>query len=86
MSPSTAAHADRKSHSYLARLERWVEADEEEMSKEATLAGLVLLAQMMYGADWVDGHAVLRKWIEMMKGKECFVRSEELKAVEKGAR
>ncbi|KAF2622816.1 hypothetical protein BU25DRAFT_201174 [Macroventuria anomochaeta] len=89
MSPSTAAHAHKKQRFYLERLDRWLEVDGGQEMEVATLAGLVLLAnveypEMMYGTDWVGGHDVLRAWVEAMKGEEWYVGNEELKGVERG--
>ena len=86
MSPSAAAHAGRKLDFYLGRLEEWIEGSGG-VGKEATLAGVVLLAQveyheMMYGADWIEGYDELREWVERMKKEEWYVRSEVLKSVE----
>lgn len=89
MSKSTAEHAEGKWQFYLERLEQWVQDDSGAVVKRETLAGLVLLAQveyhqMMYGADWIEGHGVLREWVERMKKKEWYVASQVLKGVEKG--
>jgi glutathione S-transferase len=89
MSLSAAAHARRKLDFCLSRLEKWLQANGNEGAKGSTLAGLVLLAQveyhqMMYGADWVEGHTVLREWVEAMKKTEWYVKSEVLKRVEDG--
>lgn len=89
MSRSAAEHASGKWQFYLDRLEAWVKDDGGATVERKTIAGVVLLAQveyheMMYGADWIEGHEVLREWVEGMKREEWFVESEVLKGVERG--
>ena len=91
MSSTTAAHAERKLHFYLNRLEQWLEGDGGEDMMDLTLASLVIVAQveyhkMMYDADWLKGHDVLRRWVEGMKAQKWFVESGELKGVERSGR
>ena len=91
MSFTTAKHAERKLHFYLTRLEQWLEEDGEKAMMDSTLASLVIVAQveyhqMMYEADWVNGHAVLRRWVEGMKEQKWFVESDELKDAERNGR
>jgi glutathione S-transferase len=95
MSASAAKHAERKFHSLLSRLEKWVEADvvggESQslsgLGGSVTLADLLVMAQVeymqeMYGLDWVGEHGVLRVWYERMKGEEWVVGKEDLLDVE----
>jgi glutathione S-transferase len=88
MSASAAVNAKEKSRFLLGRLERWVEDSVSQRTVEhATLAGLVLLAQVEYGemfyeADWVADHGVLRAWVEEMKSEMWYVGSDQLKKVE----
>ncbi|KAF3034393.1 hypothetical protein E8E12_003426 [Didymella heteroderae] len=88
MTQAAAEHAKGKWHFYLERLEKWLQDDGGKIT-EGTIAGVVLLAQveyhqMMFGADWVEGHAMLREWVEKMKGEEWYVKSVVLKGVEDG--
>lgn len=97
MSPSTAAHAQKKFHVLLSKLETWVDLDVrrnqmKSLSGEGgdmTLADIVLMAQieyaeMMFGIDFVEEHGVLRLWCERMKTECWYVSNEELKNVESG--
>jgi hypothetical protein len=50
---------------------------------------VVLLAQVenhavMYELDWIEGHAVLRKWVERMRREAWYVENRILKRVEEG--
>ncbi|KAF2251343.1 hypothetical protein BU26DRAFT_281335 [Trematosphaeria pertusa] len=95
-SPSAAAHAAKKFHFYLQRLENWVEGDvvgkgTSSLSGEGagvTLADVVLMSQVcyieeMYGMDWVAEHGVLRVWVERAKGEAWWVGREALERCEK---
>jgi hypothetical protein len=49
----------------------------------------VLLAQvenhaMMYELDWIEGHEVLRKWVERMRREAWYGENRILKRVEEG--
>jgi hypothetical protein len=89
MSSGVAEHAKGRWRFHLDRLGRWLQDDDGQVMQRDTIAGVVLLAQveyhdMMCGADWVEGNAVLRKWVESMKGEAWYVESRVLKGVEEG--
>jgi glutathione S-transferase len=89
MSKSTAEHAKGKFEFYLQRLEAWIKDGGGAIVRRTTIAGMVLLAQveyheMIYGADWIKGHTVLREWVGRMKEEEWYVESGVLKGVEEG--
>ncbi|KAF3006087.1 hypothetical protein E8E13_011091 [Curvularia kusanoi] len=89
MSPSTARHAEARFHFYLSRLERWVQEDNWSGTKHASLAGLLLLAQVeyyksTYNSDWIAGYALLGQWVIDMKMEAWAVSSEKLKGPERG--
>ncbi|KAJ4367737.1 hypothetical protein N0V86_009858 [Didymella sp. IMI 355093] len=89
MSKSTAEHAKGKFEFYLQRLEDWTRDDGGAIMRRTTIAGIVLLAQveyheMMYGANWIEGHTVLREWIHGMQEEVWYVESGMLKGVEDG--
>jgi len=88
MSSGVAEHAKGKWQFCLGRLEKWLQDDVGKVVERNSIAGVVLLAQveyheMMYG-DWIEGHAVLREWVERMKGEAWYVESTGLKGVEEG--
>lgn len=89
ISGRVAEHAKGKFKFYLDRLERWLPGDGKRVVERNSIANVALLAQVeyhetMYGADWIEGHALLRKWVESMKEQAWYVESSVLKRVEEG--
>lgn len=89
MSDSAAEHGKGRWQLYLDRLELWLQNDDRRAIERDSIAGMVLLAQfeyheVIYDADWIEGHILLRKWVEGMKEEAWYVESRALKDVEKG--
>jgi hypothetical protein len=54
-----------------------------------SIGGVMSLAQveyheMMYELDWIEGHAVLRKWAERIRREAWYAENRILKRVEGG--
>lgn len=102
MSPTAAAHAEKKVAGLMGKLDAWVG---ENMSAsgdggsrslagpgaEVTFADVALMAQVeymreVYGMEMLEGYANLTKWWEGMNGKEWVVGRGKLEECEKSGK